>query len=106
MELPFLSDVATVAERPKSELRQEALTMEKTIKAVFDGKVFHPEGQVDLKPNKPYILLVTEKKHVSGASDAWGVLGRLTGTVDAPQDWAEEHDHYLYRSPKRNQKQS
>jgi hypothetical protein len=80
--------------------------MEKTIEAVFDGKVFHPEGQVDLKPNKPYILLVTEKKEVSGPSDAWGILGRLTGTVDAPEDWAEEHDHYLYRSQKRNQKQS
>ena len=101
-----MSDVATIAERPKSELRQEALTMEKTIEAVFDGKVFHPEGQVDLEPNKPYVLLVTEKKKASGPSNAWGILGKLTGTVDAPEDWAEEHDHYLYGSPKRNKKRS
>jgi len=101
-----LSGVATIDRRLNGKLREEVLTMEKTIEAVFDGKVFHPEGQVDLKPNKPYILLVTEKKEVSGPLDAWGVLGRLTGTVDAPQDWAEEHDHYLYRSPKRNLKQS
>jgi hypothetical protein len=106
MELPFLSDVATIAKRPKGELRQEALTMEKTIEAVFDGKVFHPEGHVDLEPNKPYVLLVTEKKNVAGFSDAWGVLDRLTGTVDGPEDWAQEHDHYLYGSPKRNKKRS
>jgi len=80
--------------------------MEKTIEAVFDGKVFRPEGSVDLEPNKPYLLLVTEKKECAGFSDAWEVLGRLAGTVDAPEDWAQEHDHYLYGSPKRNERQS
>jgi len=76
--------------------------MEKTIEAVFDGKVFRPEGNVDLEPNRPYVLTVTEKKEKPAVSDAWSILGSLTGTVDAPEDWAQEHDHYLYGAPKRN----
>jgi hypothetical protein len=32
--------------------------------------------------------------------DAWDVLEALTGTLEAPQDWASEHDHYLYGTPK------
>ena len=32
---------------------------------------------------------------------AWDVLDNLAGSVDAPPDWAEEHDHYLYGTPKR-----
>ncbi len=74
--------------------------MQRTIEAVFDGKVFHPEGKVDLEPNKPYLLTVTEKNEKAGALDAWSILGRLTGSVDAPEDWAQEHDHYLYGAPK------
>jgi hypothetical protein len=34
-------------------------------------------------------------------SDALGVLEKLIGTVEAPSDWAAEHDHYLYGTPKR-----
>jgi hypothetical protein len=33
--------------------------------------------------------------------DALGVLENLIGTVEAPVDWAAEHDHYLYGTPKR-----
>jgi hypothetical protein len=29
------------------------------------------------------------------------VLEKLIGTVEAPSDWAAEHDHYLYGTPKR-----
>ncbi len=34
--------------------------------------------------------------------DAWDVLDELTGSIEAPADWASEHDHYLYGTPKRN----
>jgi hypothetical protein len=30
-------------------------------------------------------------------------LGNLIGSVEAPEDWAAEHDFYLYGTPKRNQ---
>ncbi len=33
--------------------------------------------------------------------NAWDVLEAFTGSVDAPRDWAERHDHYLYGAPKR-----
>ena len=34
--------------------------------------------------------------------NAWDVLEELMGTVTAPSDWAEEHDHYLSATPKRH----
>jgi hypothetical protein len=33
--------------------------------------------------------------------DALAILEALAGPVDAPPDWAAEHDHYLYGTPKR-----
>jgi hypothetical protein len=33
--------------------------------------------------------------------NAWDILEALTGTFEAPQDWASEHAHYLYGTPKR-----
>lgn len=34
------------------------------------------------------------------SADAWDVLESLIGTIDGPPDWASEHDHYLYGTPK------
>lgn len=34
-------------------------------------------------------------------SDAWALLDELAGSAQAPADWAAEHDHYLYGTPKR-----
>jgi hypothetical protein len=34
--------------------------------------------------------------------DAWTGLGGSIGTIEAPSDWAEEHDYYLYGTPKRH----
>ena len=31
----------------------------------------------------------------------WDVLESLVGSIDGPPDWASEHDHYLYGTPKR-----
>lgn len=42
---------------------------------------------------------VEEQPAIQG--DALAVLEDLIGTVEAPSDWAAEHDHYLYGSPKR-----
>jgi hypothetical protein len=32
----------------------------------------------------------------AAGSDALAVLERLIGTIEAPSDWADKHDHYLY----------
>lgn len=37
----------------------------------------------------------------SGQS-AWDLLRSSTGAVEMPADWATEHDHYLYGTPKRS----
>jgi hypothetical protein len=42
---------------------------------------------------------VDERPALEG--DALAVLEKLIGTVEAPSDWAAEHDHYLYGTPKR-----
>ena len=75
--------------------------MAETIEAVFDGKVFHPEGKIKLTPNKHYILVVRDKNMKSDSPNAWDVLDELTGAVEAPEDWALEHDHYLYSAPRK-----
>ena len=33
--------------------------------------------------------------------NAWDVLSKYAGTVEGPEDWSEEHDHYLYGVSKR-----
>lgn len=73
----------------------------KTLTALFDGEVLRPEHPVDLKPNARYV--VTVEREVDGAEgqSAWDVLEKLVGSVEGPRDWAAEHDHYLYGTPKR-----
>lgn len=31
---------------------------------------------------------------------AWNVLESLIGTVEGPEDWSEQLDHYLHGTPK------
>jgi len=97
------------------------MAMIKTLTAVYDGEVLRIDGAVDLEPNMRYIItaepapLVDEsgipsKGGISNGSSteesAWDILESLIGTVEGPEDWASEHDHYLYGTPKRHQKTS
>jgi len=75
-------------------------SLSKTFHAVFDGKVLHPEEELDLKPDTRYIITIERDERVEGDS-LWDVLSKLAGTVEGPQDWSEEHDHYLYGTSKR-----
>ncbi len=68
--------------------------MEEIIEVFFDGHVFKPIGKVDLLPNRQYRLHI--EKNQKHFEDAFDVLERLTGTVEGPEDWALNHDHYLY----------
>ncbi|HET7230718.1 MAG TPA: hypothetical protein VFJ16_11990 [Longimicrobium sp.] len=34
-------------------------------------------------------------------ADAFAVLESLVGSIEAPADFAAEHDHYIYGTPKR-----
>jgi hypothetical protein len=84
----------------EGRLAKEDQTMGKTMTAVFDGRVLHPDSPSDLTPDTRYRITVEEVRPPVAGEDAWDVLETLAGTVEAPADWAEEHDHYLYASPK------
>ncbi len=79
--------------------------MAETCEAIFDGKVFHPDGKIKLTPNKHYILIVHEKVEEPDSSNAWDILDGLTGAIEAPKDWSIEHDHYLYGIPRKLEKE-
>ena len=76
--------------------------MTKTIKAVFDGETLRPTSPLDLEPNTSYRISIELPSSAAGEEpDAWDELEAAAGSVEAPRDWAQEHDHYLYDSPKR-----
>ena len=77
------------------------------IKGHFDGKVFVPDEPVDL-PRGQALVWHVEVPAEATAPRAKGeslmaALRPHIGSVTMPADWALEHDHYLYGTPKRNQ---
>ncbi|WP_330203506.1 hypothetical protein [Cyanobacterium sp. Dongsha4] len=46
------------------------------------------------------ILSTIESKKES--LNAWDTLEEMAGSIDAPEDWSKEHDHYLYGTMKNN----
>lgn len=68
--------------------------------AIFDGSVLRPEQPIDLEPNKRYLIAIIAEDKQSG--DAWDVLENLAGTIEAPEDWSSEHNHYLYGTNKQH----
>ena len=77
--------------------------MVRTLTVVFDGEVLRPEDTIDLKLNGRYRVTVEDEVEIAEEQSAWEVLEQFAGTVEAPEDWAAEHDHYLYGSPKRGE---
>jgi AF2212-like protein len=78
--------------------------MPQTLEVIFDGHVFRPETKPDLKPNTRYTIVIQDELPTDATATvetAWEVLHRLAGTVEAPEDWALEHDHYIHGTPKR-----
>ena len=75
--------------------------MSKTVSALFDGQILRFDAPLDLEPNTRYKITIEAETADDPVADAWDVLERYAGSVDAPPDWSSEHDHYLYRTPKR-----
>lgn len=77
-----------------------------TIKARFDGHVFVPDTPVHLPVG--YTLEIPIPATPSDSTEAClshlaelaGQLERLPANPDWPSDGAEQHDHYLYGTPK------
>ena len=74
-----------------------------TVTARFDGRVFVPEGPVDL-PVGHMVRVVLEP--INGAIESRplaalaAALEQLPANPDWPADGAAQHDHYLYGTPK------
>lgn len=76
--------------------------MTKTIYASFDGEVFIPDEDIELKPNKRYLIqIILEPK--SRRKNKTRVLQRISARARdlGVKDLAAQHDHYLYGIDKR-----
>ena len=78
--------------------------MQRVFEAVYDGEVLRPQEPVDLEPNARYWVTIEVAAPTDGAHPAERPLLRylaLARELDLPADLAEQHDHYLYGTPKR-----
>lgn len=78
-------------------------TNTKILHVHFDGKVLRPDEPVDLKTNVRYRITI-EDEDSSSKQSIWEVLSEYSGKIDGPEDWSEEHDHYLYGIQKRKKR--
>ena len=77
--------------------------MNKIVTAIFDGQVLRPDTLLELELNKRYVITIETEPSTATGIDAWTVLEALAGSVEAPEDWSIEHDHYLYGTAKRQE---
>ncbi len=76
--------------------------MDKTAIVMFDGEVLRPEGPIEMVPNTRYVIAYEAPlPPAKPGRSIWDLLAELAGTVEAPADWSEEHDHYIHGTPKR-----
>ncbi|MGH9855868.1 MAG: hypothetical protein ACREBD_39030 [Blastocatellia bacterium] len=80
-------------------MSNEAATT-KTLTAVFDGQFLRPDAPLDLEPNVRYVITIAPQPEPATDGGLWDLLDQLAGTINAPSDWAAEHNHYLYGAPK------
>ncbi len=76
-----------------------------TIKARFDGRVFVPEGPVDLPVGCELEIALPAPAEKGPAKlplvALADLLGRFPENPQWPADGAAQHDHYLYGTPKK-----
>ena len=76
--------------------------MTQVVEATFDGTVFHPVSPLELSRDTRY-RLTFEPVTDEAASDGWTLLQEAVGSVEALPDWSQEHGHYLYGTPKKDE---
>ncbi len=74
--------------------------MTQTITAHFDGRDIVPDEPVQLRPGQPLRVQLELVPEASPAPFS-ELLSLAADLPDAPTDLSEQHDHYLYGSPKR-----
>ena len=83
-----------------SYLLPHEVAMTQTIAAHFDGRVIVPDEPVQLRAGQPLRVQLQLVPEPSAAPFA-ELLRFAADLPDAPTDLSEQHDHYLYGSPKR-----
>ena len=74
-----------------------------TLLVHFDGQVLVPDEPVDL-PQGRILRVQIEEQDEEAATPLlalYDAFKELPDEPDAPADGAEQHDHYLYGTPKR-----
>jgi hypothetical protein len=75
--------------------------MTRTLTVVFDGEVFRPTEPVDLPANTEYQVTIDQSNGIS-EDPVYPLAGLVDFAMDMGiPDLAEQHDHYLYGTPKR-----
>lgn len=75
-----------------------------TVTAHFDGRVFVPDGPVDLPVGQAVRIVVESAKELTESRPLAALaaaLEQLPSDPDWPADGAAQIDHYLYGTPKR-----
>lgn len=67
----------------------------RTIRAVYDGKVFQPTEPIELESNTQ--VMITIEVMESTSVEPYSFLDiALAANLDGPEDWASNLDKYLY----------
>ena len=79
------------------------------ILAVYENGVFRPTEPVELPESCPVRLVVDQETRANSPATTGAPLAALAAIAAAhrenpnlPTDLAEQHDHYLYGTPKRS----
>ena len=79
-----------------------------TVKAHFDGKVIIPDEPLDFPPNQALIVQIEPVAAVTeiteGSALSWLVANAVASPTQ-PTDLADQHDHYLYGVPAKDNQQ-
>lgn len=71
--------------------------MTQTLKAIFDGKVFRPEGLVKIPPHSS-VKLTVQTPPAKKKSKPYSLLRKVAAMkLKGPKDFSENLDEYLYR---------
>ncbi len=48
-------------------------------------------------------IILAKIENKKPEKNAWDILEDMAGTLEAPEDWSQEHAHYLYGTPKQSE---
>lgn len=93
-------DIAPYGHRPAADSHNTPSFIE--LFAIFDGKVFKPESEVDFAADTRYRVLIDKAQPQSPEIKIRAFKNILANTIASGLgDFAEQHDHYLYGTPKK-----